>query len=693
MSDDLTHREGPLEGWKEISSYLKRDESTARRWEREEGLPVRRHEHKKRSSVYAYPRELEAWRTARGPEGARSPRRPRPTSVWMSLAAAAVILFSGGDGFRSVAEAHDPDRRTPSPALTVRELMRSGELPWGEVSDPTIDPWFAISGDGQVFVYTDWRTGDLATKNMATAEKRGLYGVDWRGDSEEWFQTPVMSPNEERVAFVRYPQRTGGTTRIEVDSIEGGNRETVHDFTGLANVSTHDWSPDGENILLSIQAEDRSVFLATLSLRDKALQRLVTLDWEAPHRAQYSPDGGFIAYDSTKGGDRKIYLISADGAQERVLVGSTGQDDSPLWTRDGRFVLFRSDRSGQWDLYTLGMENGRPTGPDVFVKSNLGAASFLQGVTTDGQLFVHEMVGGRDVAITERINKPAKTVQVRILPKVQTTENRSPAFAPDGKRLAYLAGAPGLGQTIRITDLEGRILKDVPLEHRFSTFYPPRFSPDGKKLGLRVYEAGEAKVMVLSAETGAPLKVFSPLEEEGYARPLGWSRDGRLLYAFVTPPAGRPSLAAIDVETERVVESIVLSKDVGRARLSPSGEYLLMLASPDAPAGRERMRRLMLRSLEDGSEKVLREGISIRFGWDFDSRQVFYKKDDGDSRLYSLSIDTNEEMVLVDDMGDLDLVSVSPDGRYWALHNGDRDSRIWVLENFLPEGTEQIAAR
>ncbi|MCH7479018.1 MAG: PD40 domain-containing protein, partial [SAR324 cluster bacterium] len=131
-------------------------------------------------------------------------------------------------------------------------------------------------------------------------------------------------------------------------------------------------------------------------------------------------------------------------------------------------------------------------------------------------------------AITERIDKPVKTAHVRILPKVQTTENKGPAFAPDGKRLAYLAGPPGGAKTMRITDLEGKILKDIPLERRFGANFPPKFSPDGKKLALRVYEAGEAKIMVLSAETGTLLKAFSPLEEKGYARPLGWSRDSRL---------------------------------------------------------------------------------------------------------------------------------------------------------------------
>ena len=523
----------------------------------------------------------------------------------------------------------------PSPTMTVRELMRSAELPPGEVSDPTNDNTFAISADGQLFIYTDWNIGDLAMSNVETGEKQGVYGIEW-GSSVEWIGSPVFSPDDKRVAFISYPETNDLTLRIDVDSIEGGHRETVVDFEddGIGNLTAHDWSSDGQQILISGQGDDRSTFLATVGLEDKTLRRLVTLDWESPRRAEYSPDGNFIAYDSTKGGDRKIYLLSADGAQERVLVDSPGEDDSPVWTRDGRFLLFRTDRSGKWDLHAIPMRNGQPTGDDVLVKSNLGAATSLRGVTDQGQLVYHEWVGGRDIAITERIASPAQTVPARILPKIGVTDNRCPAFAPDGNRLAYLASTP-VGdrptQTIRITDLQGRILKDIPLERRFYSTYPPKFSPDGMTLGLGVYDAtsGEQKVMVLSAETGTVLKVFSPLDEPGLGqggfRHLGWSEDSRRVYVLRFE-AGESSLALIDVETERVVESTALPSDFEWFSLSPSREALLMLSSPDRSGTQGRTTRLVLRSLVDGSERLLTEESSFRFGWDFDSRHVLYMK-------------------------------------------------------------------
>ena len=55
-----------LESWKEIAAHFKRDVTTVRRWERRERLPVHRHVHDARSSVYAYVEELDAWWTSRG---------------------------------------------------------------------------------------------------------------------------------------------------------------------------------------------------------------------------------------------------------------------------------------------------------------------------------------------------------------------------------------------------------------------------------------------------------------------------------------------------------------------------------------------------------------------------------------------------------------------------------------------------
>ena len=64
-----------LDSWKEIAAHLRSSVRSVRRWEKEEGLPVRRHVHERGDSVYAFGTELDAWLSSRGKETSQERRR------------------------------------------------------------------------------------------------------------------------------------------------------------------------------------------------------------------------------------------------------------------------------------------------------------------------------------------------------------------------------------------------------------------------------------------------------------------------------------------------------------------------------------------------------------------------------------------------------------------------------------------
>src|ERR1700688_3467436 len=104
-----------LESWKEIGGYLQKDIRTLRRWEKEEGLPVHRHSHKSRSSVYAYPSEIEAWRVSRKAVAEPAPAPARPLwKVPAFVLTVAACLVMVGNGIRP---ASAQQGRTPAPRL------------------------------------------------------------------------------------------------------------------------------------------------------------------------------------------------------------------------------------------------------------------------------------------------------------------------------------------------------------------------------------------------------------------------------------------------------------------------------------------------------------------------------------------------------------------------------------------------
>jgi TolB-like protein/Flp pilus assembly protein TadD len=97
-----------LDSWKEIAAYLNRDVTTVQRWEKREGMPVRRHLHDKRGSVYALSSEIDAWRQSRKlsleeerqESGAQVPteaKADRPAATprlrrWLVLSSAVAVL-------------------------------------------------------------------------------------------------------------------------------------------------------------------------------------------------------------------------------------------------------------------------------------------------------------------------------------------------------------------------------------------------------------------------------------------------------------------------------------------------------------------------------------------------------------------------------------------------------------------------
>lgn len=87
-------RSNRLDSWKEIANYLDRKVRTVNLWEKTEGLPVHRHQHSKRGTVYALKNEIDAWRQRRVvPRSPREAKRPHKISIHRHNHMIAVLPF------------------------------------------------------------------------------------------------------------------------------------------------------------------------------------------------------------------------------------------------------------------------------------------------------------------------------------------------------------------------------------------------------------------------------------------------------------------------------------------------------------------------------------------------------------------------------------------------------------------------
>jgi TolB protein len=67
-----------------------------------------------------------------------------------------------------------------------------------------------------------------------------------------------------------------------------------------------------------------------------------------------------LAYISKEDGNFEIYAINADGSNKVRLTTNPSSDGLPVWSPDGKWIAFRSDRGGAWAIYVM-----RADGSDV----------------------------------------------------------------------------------------------------------------------------------------------------------------------------------------------------------------------------------------------------------------------------------------------------------------------------------------
>ena len=121
------------ESWKQIAAHLNRSERTVRRWEAEEGLPVRRREHQKQDTVFAYSHEIDEWNTRR----IRKQLRPAQITPEPESPGSGAVKSPAGNSYLAK---HDAITRT------IDLYIAGGRAGQGDLMRPAFHPEATIAG-------------------------------------------------------------------------------------------------------------------------------------------------------------------------------------------------------------------------------------------------------------------------------------------------------------------------------------------------------------------------------------------------------------------------------------------------------------------------------------------------------------------------------------------------------------------
>ena len=191
-------------------------------------------------------------------------------------------------------------------------------------------------------------------------------------------------------------------------------------------------SPEGDRMAFTgIVDGNRDIY--TIDRNGGGLVRLTTTE-AADDEAAWSPDGVKIAFRSTRSGVPEVWVMNADGSDQRKL---TGPEDgwywnevslSPAWSPDSRFIVYAKRESNDADIWIM---NADGTGKRRLTS---GSAQDSDPVwSADGAYVTFRRAEGAQVIF---VSVSAANGMTRG-DLVQGTYGRAPSYSPDGKWMAY----------------------------------------------------------------------------------------------------------------------------------------------------------------------------------------------------------------------------------------------------------------
>jgi Tol biopolymer transport system component len=461
-----------LDSWKEIAAYLKRDVTTVRRWEKREGLPVHRHLHDRRDSVYAYVAELDAWLEGRRNNGsiatdavepeasaavARYGGRPVIAGA-TAVIIVSIVLLAGMPYFG----------RTPSEARAARLAF---SIPHPLIlADAATGGQFAISPDGGRISFVAAASDGIERlwiRPLDSLDAEPLAGT-------EGAEYPFWSPDGEFVAF--FAQRkllkvaaAGGPVQILGDAVlpRGGtwNRAGVILFSANAgdqlyrvastggpvtkvavdhpNRESHwpDFLPDDRHFVFLGRRQHTGIYLGSI---DSPETRLLATGYLA---AEYAAPGFLLLLTGGNQSETSGTLMTQrfDASSFRLLGEAMPLADEvairPQFSRgvfsaaENGTLLYGTTRHQKTQLVWLdrdGRQTGTITTPGRYERAAL---------SPDEQTVAVEMIDPHLETPDLWLVETTRGVTSRFTS--QPSAERMPVWSPDGTRLLFSSPRDG----------------------------------------------------------------------------------------------------------------------------------------------------------------------------------------------------------------------------------------------------------
>ncbi|MBF0181609.1 MAG: Tol-Pal system protein TolB [Magnetococcales bacterium] len=314
------------------------------------------------------------------------------------------------------------------------------------VSGSVTDTGTEVTAD--FFLYDVYKGTPVGKGQRFSAPKKDWHMVAHRIADEIYARlTGESGYFSSRIVFVA---QRGDKKWLSIMDQDGLNRVDMTE--GRSLVLTPRFSPNGDNLFfLSYVSGEPRIYKWELYTGKKSLVD----DYPGLNSApSWSPDGSRMALTLNKDGNPEIYVKDLASGHLTRLTHSTGIDTSPSWSPDGRRIVFNSDRGGTPQIYTMNADGSSQT--RITFEGNYNAAPSW---SPRGDLIAYVKGGGGAFGIAV-INPQGN--QGRNL--TSSWMDESPAWAPNGRVIAFTREIQGKGSRLYTIDLTGYNERAVPMD-------------------------------------------------------------------------------------------------------------------------------------------------------------------------------------------------------------------------------------
>ncbi len=356
--------------------------------------------------------------------------------------------------------------------------------------DPATDTHPVFSPDGTQILFDSDREKEHSDVFIMNADGSGqpVNLINWP-NSSQYVVPGCWSPDGTKIVFA---SDRNGNGDLFVTSAEGV-RPQVFLSDAARDLHFPSYSPNGRFVAYESTSENKSGELRVWDSETKR-ESLVIRTGSAGIIPAWSPNGDSIAFQGTIDGQTEIYLVNPDGTGLKNLTQNPAKDASPTWSPSRMQIAFVSNRD-DYNRFQIYVMNADGSNQQRIYYSKAMSADLSWSPDGKHIAFANDKEDDRRgnfeiFSIEPFTSDPESRLTFR--PRYDVT----PAYSPSGRRIAFVSNTDGNFE-IYVMNADGtgllRLTRD-PAED-----LTPRWSPDGTKIIFSSNRGGKFAIYELPA--------------------------------------------------------------------------------------------------------------------------------------------------------------------------------------------------